>query len=400
MRRLVSVPIVMAILFVGARSSAAPSFQIVSDRFLWTSANLVETHFQEKTPEKGKDEGPPLPLGLFSFQNHFERHGTPPPMEFLMPLNPGPSSFAEMKKDHILFKKTERKIPLHPGRMPEGATPAQPYLLPLPEMNRVAVVYPYYLFQDKEDRFVTKVYSDEGVLLSTYDSLPTHVLRDNPALLVSPERSGCCESFKWTIRFYHLRQNSVSSYGCPEGFCGDVLFTRLGPGGPLFIAQETVGKLSEIGVSLQTNLYVVGKEGDLLASGKILFALRQPHGEKRIAESLQPYSISNLLSVDPLPGGRSFVLRFGLEGNRAALRLDATYQGMTPCVVFARPKDPFFHKGGPDLRINETSMGTLPLLLILEPGEYIFSSSSGRKVDEKFLRWNIEADQVNIVTVE
>lgn len=400
MKRLASVSILMALFFAGAKLNAAAPFQIVSDRLLWMTPNLVETHLPEDAKGKEKGKEPPLPLGLFSFQNYFERFGTPPPIDFLIPLEPGSSPFVEIEKEHLLFKKTRKRISLRSGRIPEGATPAQPYVLPLPETNRIALVYPYYLFSDKEDRVITEIYSNEGALLATYDSLPTHVLRDNPALLVSPERSGCCESFKWTLRFYNLRRNTVATYGCPEGFCGDVLFARLGHEGPFFIAQEIVGRLSEIGVTLQTNLYVVGKEGDLLASGKILFALRQPNGDKRLAESFQPYSISNLLSVDPLPGGRSFVLRFGLEGNRAALRLDATYQGMTPCVVFARPKDPFFLQGGPDLRINETSMGTLPLLLILEPGEYLFSSTSGRKVDEKFLRWNIETDQVNIVTVE
>lgn len=400
MKRLGTITVLIALLLLGVKANGGPPFQVISDRYLWISPNLVQIPFPEDTLARGKGKQHALPLGLFSFQNHFERFGTPPPMEFLIPLNPGPSSFAQIKKDHILFQKTQRKIPLHPGRMPEAATPAQPYLLPLPKTNHLAVVYPYYLFQDKEDRFVTEVYSDEGVLLFTYDSLPTHVLRDNPALLVSPERSGCCESFQWTLRFYNLRKNSVTSYGCPEGFCGDVLFARLGQEGPLFIAQEIVGKLRELGVSLQTNLYVIGKEGELLASGKILFVLRQLQGEKRAAESLQPYSISNLLSVDPLPGSRSFVLRFGSEGEKAALRLDSTYEGTTPCVVFARPKDPFLHPGGPHLKVNETWMGSLPLLLILEPGQYLFSSPSGRKVDEKFLRWNIEPDHVNIVTVE
>lgn len=375
----------------------ANSLKVIESEFFWSSPNLTEVNpIQDRQIKKSVGKEKTGFLGDLAYKTHFDLYGAPPPLPFLIPLKEGGDPLAKVENNFLLFRKNGEKIPLNTSLYPSGANPAPPYLLSLPKSSRLLVVYPYYLYQDKENKFVTQIYSDRGTLISTWDSLPTHVSGDNPYLLVSPERSGCCESLKWSIRFYNLHKNSVSEYSCPEGFCGNVLFTRLGDQGPFFIAQEIVGKVNEVGASMQINFLMIGREGDLLASGKILFAVHHPNIDKRKTETLSPFAISNLTSVHSLFERDSWVLIFGRQ-KKTALRLASVYQGMTPCVAFLQSKDHSLYSKGGSVKSRGKSLGRLPLLLITEPGQYRFSNPlSAEGTDEEVTR-DFHSDQINMV---
>ena len=375
----------------------ADSFKVVESEFFWSSSNLTEVDpNQGKQIKKGEGKERTGLLGDLAYKTHFDLHGAPPPLPFLIPLKEGGGSLAKIESHHLFFRKTGKRVPLNPSLIPSGANPASPYLLSLPKINRIAVVYPYYLYQDKENKSMTEIYSDQGTLLSTFDSLPTHVSRNNPYLLVSPERSGCCESLKWSIRFYNLRQNSISDYSCPEGFCGNVLLTSLGDQGPFFIAQEIVGRVSEVGASMQINFFIVGNEGDLSASGKILFAVHEPNLDKRKAESLSPFAISNLISIHPLPERGSWIIHFGPSDRRSALKLTATYKDPVPSIVFLLPTDTSMNALRTVREVEGQSLGILPLLGVSKPGRIIFevSFADGRKEN---IAKEIKPDFINIL---
>jgi hypothetical protein len=385
------------LLAVLAGAVFADSLKVVESEFFWSSSNLTEVNpIQGRQIKKSAGKKTGL-LGDLAYKTHFDLYGAPPPLSFLIPLKEGGDPLAKIENGYLLFRKTGKKIPLSTSLLPSGANPAPPYLLSLPKINRILVVYPYYLYQDKENKFMTEVYSDQGTLLSAWDSLPTHVSGNNPYLLVSPERSGCCESLKWSIRFYNLRRNSVSEYSCPEGFCGDVLLTRLGDQGPFFIAQEIVGRVSEVGASMQVNFFIVGNEGDLSASGKILLAVHEPHIDKRKAESLSPFAVSNLISIQPLPERDSWILSFGRQGKKTALNLASVYQGMTPCVAFLLSKDPSLYPKGGEVKITGKMLGSLPLLLVTEPGQYRFSNPFGVEETDKEITGDFLSDQINMM---
>jgi hypothetical protein len=229
----------------------------------------------------------------------------------------------------------------------------------------------------------------------TLESLPTHVSRKNPDLLISPEKTGCCESLKWAIRFYNLREGSVLEYSCPEGFCGDILFTKLGDKGPFIIAQEIVGRVAELGASMQTNLYVVENDGRLSASGKTLFAIRDPSLNQKKLESLSPFAISNLISIEPLPGKGGWILHFSKGGQGKGLKLSSNYLDFPPSPVFLLLKDSSM-AGKKGIKIGDRHLGKLPLLGLTQAGQVSFELSSEGGQEEKVVK-EIQSDFVNIL---
>ena len=386
--------------FFGVCLSSLPlhafSFQVIEGEFLWISPNLIR---QAPTSLRPASRGTPTKkkesLRFQSFRNHFDRFGSYPSYPFLKPLQEGPSVLARVQGSHLEFPRTGETVPLDLSALPTQAAPVPPSLLGIPGLPWVAVVRPYYLYQDKEHRYWTEVYSDRGDLLLSHDSLPTHVSLDHPHLLVAPERSGCCESLRWNIRFYDLKKGTVSEYRCPEGFCGDVLFTRLGGKGPYLIAQEIVGRVGGLGASMQTNLFILEPDGRLSASGKILYALRDAQISRPRAESLSPYAVSRLLSVDPMPEKKGWTLRFGEGPSGTLLELTGNASPSPPSVVFLLPKDPS-GKHGKTLDVNGQRLGTLPLLAAFAPGLTPFEISNKDGTREAVSR-EIGSDLVNIL---
>jgi len=385
-----------AILFFGPcleQVLANPSV-VVEKEYFWSSPNLNPVTAKDGVSRRVSKKKS-LSLGSLSYKTYFDTYGSPPPFNFLQALKEGGNGLALIQDTHLVFSKTGKRIPLNHSLIPIGANGAPPYLLSVPKGGRVLVVYPYYLLQDKETRYVTEGYSDQGVLLYTFDSLPTHVSSANPYLLVSPERTGCCESLRWSFRFYDLQSGSVTEYGCPEGFCGNVLFTRLGEKGPYFIAQEIVGRVPEVGASVQTNFYVIDPDGKLSSSGKIIYALHEPNIGRNRLETLSPFAISNLVSVAPARQRNSWIIRFGLGKERKILELNSIFRDPAPSVVFWVLKDPSLSGKKKDVKVTDHRLGNLPLLWVSEPGTMIFeiSSEDGRK--ESMTR-EIQSDTVNI----
>jgi hypothetical protein len=387
-KRILIIPFLFLAVWPAGRA-LGETFQLVGKEFLWTSPNLIQTDSLQKNWTK-------LPrLGSLSFKNYFDRYGTHPSLPFLRPLKEKNVTIAQIEKGHILFRKTGKRVPLNRSLVPSWGNAVPPYLLATPNQKWIFVVYPYYVYQDKENRFVTEVYDAQGILLMTLESLPTHVSIQNPDLLISPEKTGCCESLKWTIRFYNLKEGSISEYGCPEGLCGDILFTKLGDKGPFMIAQEIVGKVAELGASMQTNVYMVENDGRLSASGKTLFVIREPNLDEKKLESLSPFAISSLVSIEPLPGKEGWILHFSKSGQGKVLRLASNYLESPPSPVFLLPKDPSM-AGKKGIRIGEHPLERLPLLGVAEPGRISFEIPFGDGREEKVLK-EIKSDFVNFL---
>lgn len=364
-------------------------FQLVEKEFLWTSPNLIPTDSLQTDETK-------LPsLGSLSFKNYFDRHGTHALLPFLRPLKEKNVRIARIEKGDILFRKTGKSVPLNRAIVPSWGKPAPPYLLVTPNQKWILVVYPYYVYQSKENQYAVEVYNDQGIPLMSLESLPTHVSSKNPDLLISPEKTGCPETLKWAIRFYNLKEGSISEYSCPEGFCGDILFTKLGDKGPFIIAQEIIGRVAEFGGTMQTNLYVVENDGRLSASGKALFATRDPSLTKRKLESLSPFAISNLISIEPLPGKEGWILHFSKGGQGRALKVASNYLESPPSPVFLLLKDPSM-AGKKGIKIGDRHLGKLPLLGVTQAGQVTFELSSEGGQEEKVSK-EIQSDFVNIL---
>ena len=384
----------LALLSLTAVPSRGESFKVVEKDFLWLSPNLESAEAAQDGASQALSRREPLHAS--SYRNYFYHHGAPPAFDFLQPLLEGDSRLARIQDGHILFRQTGQKVPLTRSLVPSFANPAPPYLVSAPGLNRVLVVYPYYAYQDKEARYVTQLYSDRGALISTFESLPTHFSLDNPGLLVSPEKSGCCESLKWTIRFYDARTGSVSEHGCPEGSCGDILFTKLGKQGPFLIVLEIVGKAAGLGASMQTNVYLVRNDGSLAASGKMLYALREPNLDPRRLESLSPFAISNLIGIDSLPSKDRWLMHYGAGDKGRDVRLHSNWTGSPPSVVFFLPKDPSMAGPKRTLAISQHALADLPLIGVAEPGKAIFEISSGGDSKAE-MTVEVDPDRVNII---
>ena len=369
-------------LISGFDSTRAEPFQVIEGVFFWASSNLTEIQPVQFGEDSRNRRGQKIqPLKSQSYKNHFDQHGTHPAYPFLQPMKEADLSIAEIQDGYILFHRGGRKVPLNASPFPRGAIPVPPYLLSTPNREWVLSVYPYYLYQDKDNRYLAEIYSDQGALQATYDSLPTHMSLNHPGLFIAPERSGCCESLKWSVRFYHIRQGSVSEYSCPEGFCGDILFTKLGEKGPFLIVQEIVGKAGEIGASMQTNFYVVENDGSLSASGKTLYAVREPGISGPRLDSLSPFAISNLFSIDPLPEKGNWIIHFGAGGRERVLKLASICKDQAPAIVFLLAKDLSMSAEREVVEVDGRRVGVLPLLGVTKSGQVSFeiSSKGGRK---------------------
>ena len=280
---------------------SAETFRVVDDEWLWFSSNLEKTDRTIDSKNNNTIEHQDSQLGNFTYDKYFERNGQPPVHNFLQLLNKDVQG-ARIEGKDIVFLKTGIRSPLKTDLVPSDADQASPYLMEIPNTKMVLVVYPYYFFGCKDNDHIVELYSEDGSLIHQFDSLPTHAVKNNPELLISPEKSGCCDSVKWSMRFYDLQKGKVSNYGCPEGACGDQLFVKLERDGSFLVGLELIGFLSGVGAFLQTNIYIINDDGSLLASGKIIHTLRSPSIRKRNIQDISPFSISKLSSLEPVTG--------------------------------------------------------------------------------------------------
>ncbi len=368
---------------------SAETFRVVDDEWLWFSSNLEKTDHPIDPKNNNTIEHQDLHLGNFTYDKYFERNGQPPAYNFLQLLNKDVQG-ARIEGKDIVFLKTGIRSPLKTDLVPSDADRASPYLMEIPNTKMVLVVYPYYFFGCKDNDHIVELYSEDGSLIHQFDSLPTHAVKKNPELLISPERSGCCDSSKWSMRFYDLKTGKVSKYGCPEGACGDLLFLKLERDGSFLVGLELIGSLSGVGAFLQTNIYIINDDGSLLASGKIIHTLRSPSIRKRNIQDISPFSISKLSSLEPVTGNGSnmWLLEFQGEDIRIPLAMHGNNKDTTPAVVFLIPRE----TGQKEIiEFNNQEIGSLPTIVICESGSYTLSGKMSKVVN----RIKVQSDTIN-----
>jgi hypothetical protein len=378
----------LVVSLVAIYSALAGTFKVIRNEFFWHSSNLTEIEVSENQNIPLSLKSEQLPLGYLAYDRYFEQHGTSPPLNFIQPLERGSNSAALLNEKQIIFNKYGLTKSLKANIIPSGTDPAAPYLLGIPASNMVLIVYPYYFYGCKQNDHIVEVYSEFGSLLHTFDSLPTHSLTTNPNILISPEKSGCCDSLRWSIRFYNLDTGVVTNFSCPEGFCGDVLFTKLGNDGPFIVGLEITGSVQGVGATLQTNIFVIDTDGSLLASGKMIHAVRNPSIHKQHLRDISPYGISKLLSLKPAKDNMAWYMLFDDDNRQIVLKLAGVSYNLTPAVAFLIAKNPDDKES---VKLNDQQLGTLPILGISEPGEYTFS----RKNSKSALRMHMQADKIN-----
>ena len=332
----------------------ADELTVVADTLFWHSPNFTAVAAGK---DSSQHRNPPRVdanafLGELAYDHHFESKGAPPPIGFLHRLEATPRDIAYIDRQRVVFPGAGVRISLKRALVPPESRPAAPYLLSGTGLDWVLVVYPYYLVLGKETKYVTELYSAQGVRRAAFDSLPTHVSASDSQVLVSPDRAGCCDSLRWSFRFYNLRRGSVLEFGCPESRCGDVLFTKFEPAGPFLVVQEIVGRVAGVGSFTETSVHIVDDEGGLSASGKLIHAVRDPAGG-RVSPGIEcalpsaisaqsPYAVKNLISVEPLPQENAWLVRFG-ERATEPWKLVPGWDGPSPSIVFGPSQDATAH---------------------------------------------------------
>jgi len=373
-------------------------FRVVDGEFFWHTPNLTALPAEEaekaarRKPDITRDD---RPLGLLAYYEHFDTFTTPPPMEFWLPLEKGTKGAAEIRGGEVVFSKHGKRIPLNSSKIPSHAQAGTPYLLSIPVLDCVMVVYPYYFFRRKSNQHFVDAYSSSGEEISTLDFLPTHYLEGNPYLVASHERDCCSTPTAWTIRLQNLKKGSLHQYTCPEGACGDVIFHALGENGPIVLAHGIVSRMDGIGFAEQTNIIMIGREGEVAAAGRFIFASTPSAKSGRSS----PFSVANLLAVDSLGKEDLWLVRFGRKSERSAFKLQSHVEGSAPAVVFVLESTSGVSAGRECLEVDGTQWGSLPVIAVAEPGIQEFSLVIDHKVRKK-AAWKIQADHINVFHFE
>lgn len=348
---------------------ASPNMNLRQDSELYESHNLTSA------------AGDKVPLSRNTYNYHFDSFGAPPPLGFLVRLEGTNPDSVEIGRDNIRFKKYGRTIPLNRSLIPDWADPAKPYAVSAPFLDMVVVVYPYYFYQCKENKYFAELYSLQGELLQTFDSLPTHVAANNPNLLVSPERSGCCESVRWEYRFYNVAEKKMTQLSCPEGFCGDVLFEFLDQYKHYLLIQEIVDSVPGAGTYLQTNIYLLDAQGSLTASGTIVFATKDRRSNKENISTTAPFGLANLHSAERIKNGKSWLLHYkGVKKERTA-QITGLNSTAGPAALFLLADESVARQKNSALWIAGYKVEQLPCLLMAGTGKYMITSRSAAGVE-------------------
>ena len=380
---------IIAVLFALQGVVSAKTFRVVDNEWIWFSPNLGKTNHPIDPKMNSTIEQQDSQLGNATYDKYFERNGQPPDYSFLQILNKDIQG-ARLEGNDIVFLKTGIRLPLKTDLVPSGADQALPYLMEIPHTKMVLVIYPYYFYGCKDNEHTVELYSEDGFLLYQFDSLPTHAFKRNPELLISPERSGCCDSLKWNLRFYDIKKGKVLKYGCPEGACGDLLFVKIERDGPFLVGLELIGSLSGVGAFLQTNIFIINDDGLPLASGKIIHALRRPSIHGRNIQDISPFSISKLSSLVPISdnGSNMWLLEFKNGDKRSSFVMNGKDNSTTPAVVFLIPKKTG-HKE--IVEFNNREIGCLPTIVICESGSYTILG----KMSKMMNRIKVQSDTIN-----
>jgi hypothetical protein len=379
----------LTILLILQGTVSAETFRIVDDEWIWFSSNLKKANHSITLKTNNTIKKQDSHLGNVTYDKYFERNGQPPGYDFLQILNKDIQS-ARIEGNDIIFLKTGIRRPLKADLAPSGADQALPYLMEIPSKKMVLVIYPYYFYGCKDNEHIVELYSEDGSLINQFDSLPTHALKRNPELLISPERYGCCDSLQWNIRFYNLRNGKISKYECPEGACGDLLFVKLEQDGSLLVGLEIIGTHSGVGAFLQTNIFIINDDGTSLASGKIIQAFRNPSIHKRNIQDISQFSISKLSSLVPISdnGSNKWLLHFKNEDKSNSLVMNGKNSSTTPAVVFLITKEA---ENKEIIEFNNREIGFLPKIVFCEPGSYTILGKKSKMMN----RIIVQSDTIN-----
>lgn len=367
----------------------------------WKSNNMTLSPIGDMSDRQKavNNAGDQSPLKDYAYNYHFDTLGAPPPYDFIEKLKVSESEAVEINNTHIKFKKYGRMVPLNNSLIPDWADPAKPYALSAPRIDIVLVVYPYYFYQCKENKYFVRVYNMNGTLLQTFDSLPTHVATNNPHLLISPERSGCCESIRWNFRFYNLAEGTQSQILCPEGFCGDVLFTVIDQFEHYLLIQEVVDSVAGVGAYLQTNIYLVDKQGKLSASGHTIFATKNKLLNRETISAAAPFSLKKLVSIDKVKNNGSWRLHFSEQKQKNTLLIQGQADTKLPTALFLQGDEQLFRQTASTIIIAEKKITQLPTMLIAMPGKYnmTIKTASGSEHNKEL---EVQGNTVNKLLVE
>jgi len=392
---------VAVLLALPALSLGAESVTQFDGTFRWASTNMVlrQTTELSDSQRSGRNTGDRKPLRDNAYNFHFDSFGAPPAFDFLAKLEPCGSESVEIESQHINFKKYGRTVPLNSSLVPDWADPAKPYAVSTPFFDKVVIVYPYYFYQCKENKYFAELYSLEGNLVQTFDSLPTHVALNNPNLLISPERSGCCESIRWDFRFYNIAQKTMTQLFCPEGFCGDVLFEFIDQHEHYLLIQEIVDSVSGVGTYLQTDIYLIDKQGNLAASGRVIFADKDNQSSKENISTVAPFSLRNLESVDRINNGKSWLLHYKTGNEHSTAQITGRTDNLSPTALFLLADERAAQPQNAGIKINGYKVKELPSLLIATPGKYLITGRSAKGL-ETSKEFEVKPHTINKLPIE
>lgn len=327
----------LALMAVLAVSGPAPQAATGSQGVprVWHSPNV------QAVPAAPSAGAAAIHLGDLAYGRYFDRHAMPPPYEFLEPLTEPSVQHVRLEEGRLRFPERGFSVSLPRNALPAGAAPMPPSVRTTPDARWILVVFPYYLPPAREIHHHVGVYAANGSFMGRLDTLPTHALRGASGVLVARDRivlsTGYCEGLRWSFRFYHLASMTVAEYGCPEGRCGDALFTRLAASGHLLVALEVVEETPERGRVAATRLYILDGQGALVASGA--FASIEGGAAMRggsdaggcataeVVAARSPFAVRNLRAVEPLPSGGGWRVRFSGSSGVGEYHLSGKWEG-------------------------------------------------------------------------
>ena len=304
---------------------------------LWHSPNIAsaETNLVERSGMR---------LGALAYDEHFLNSGSPPAWDFLQRLVAPEPHTARLGDGKVSFPASGREVALDPSTLPDVATPAAPFLLGVPAADSILAVEPYYLFRNKQTAYRLSAFKTDGSPGPRFDSLPTHTIPGLPHVLVAPERAGCCENMTWSIRFYDLTSGTVRTFDCPPGRCGDLVFARPEPDGPLLVAYEVFETLPGIGSLVETQLFVVAPDGTPLAAGRLAHATHDETvgavpdwaacASRVLAAEGSPYAVARLTGMRQVDQD-SWAFRFDAPGETRTWIVKGVSEESRPSTLLA-----------------------------------------------------------------
>jgi len=137
-----------------------------------------------------------------------------------------------------------------------------------------------------------------------------------------------------------------------------------------------------------------------MASGRTIIAVKGSPASPLVDEGLSLYTISNLTEISHLSKSGDWLISFERGGQKKSLRLSAGVDHRMRVPLFLANKDLSTPRTDQEVRHKGTVLGKLPLLLLVEPGEYRFTLGREGEKEARPLKGSVHPDQLNILTFE